>query len=427
MQSESDEAISFCFAGQAYQLRRLIGDVGPATGPTVVLIGSMHGNEPTGAVAIHQVMEELALSRVNLRGRVLGLLGNMEALAKNQRQVNQDLNRIWDQRFVKSWNLQVAGDGVATVERELSSTAEPGDSTTPTSAETRERAELYAYIEPLLREERFRPRRGVEPQLFFADLHTTSAPSIPFIAINDQLDNRRFALNFPVPTILGIEEHLEGPLLSLLNDQGHVALAFEAGQHEDPESLELHKSFIYGLLVQTGVIDAAAVAASDGFFGNHHQRLKQACHGKRGIFEITHRQAVVPDEAFVMRPGFENFSEIKKGDEVAENVAGKILAPKTGLMFMPLYQSTGSDGFFIVRQVPLWALRLSRFLRTFNVEWLLVLLPGVARSQNQPDTLVIDKRVARFLAVELFHLLGYRRKQDDGDVMIVSRREIEKK
>lgn len=93
---------------------------------------------------------------------------------------------------------------------------------------------------------------------------------------------------------------------------------------------------------------------------------------------------------------------------------------------MPLYQQTGNDGFFIVRQVPTWALTLSRFLRRVNFETLLVLLPGISRSKTQPDTLVVNKRVAKFLAVELFHLLGYRRKQDTGDRMIVSRREIEK-
>ena len=78
---------------------------------------------------------------------------------------------------------------------------------------------------------------------------------MPFIAINDQLNNRKFALKFPIPTVLGIEEYLEGPLLTYLNDYGHVAMAFEAGQHDDPESVTKHRSFIYLAMVAAGVIE----------------------------------------------------------------------------------------------------------------------------------------------------------------------------
>ena len=92
---------------------------------------------------------------------------------------------------------------------------------------------------------------------------------------------------------------------------------------------------------------------------------------------------------------------------------------------MPLYQSVGTDGFFLVREVPEWALKLSVLLRKINFDSFLTLLPGVSRSKEQADTLVVNKKVARFLAVELFHLLGYRRKRTEGSEMIFSRREIQ--
>lgn len=91
---------------------------------------------------------------------------------------------------------------------------------------------------------------------------------------------------------------------------------------------------------------------------------------------------------------------------------------------MPLYQSSGEDGFFIIRRVPAWALRLSIVLRKLKFERFLTWLPGVSRSKHHPDALIVNKRIARFLAIQIFHLLGYRRKQADGDVMIFSRREI---
>ena len=92
---------------------------------------------------------------------------------------------------------------------------------------------------------------------------------------------------------------------------------------------------------------------------------------------------------------------------------------------MPLYQNSGEDGFFIVRKVPLWALKLSSVLRQINFEHALTWLPGVKRDSSQPHALIVNKKVARILAVEIFHLLGYRRKKDDGDTMIFSRREID--
>jgi len=278
---------------------------------------------------------------------------------------------------------------------------------------------LWYLLAPLL-DEANANRQTQDHPLYIADLHTTSARSIPFIAINDQIANRQFALKFPVPTVIGIEEYLEGPLLSLLNDEGHIAFAFEAGQHDDPESLELHKSFIYCGLVHAGIVKAEDVA-----MGEHLRRLKEKSEPRHGILEVVYRKPVTPDAGFEMKPGFENFSRIEKGESLAKERSGDVLAHRSGLIFMPLYQPTGTDGFFIVQKVPQWALALSRFLRRINFESLLVLLPGVSRSKEQVDALVINKKVAKFLAVQLFHLLGYRRKQDDGGTMIVSRREIE--
>jgi hypothetical protein len=36
---------------------------------------------------------------------------------------------------------------------------------------------------------------------------------------------------------------------------------------------------------------------------------------------------------------------------LAIDASGHVLSPESGLIFMPLYQSEGEDGFFIVEQV----------------------------------------------------------------------------
>jgi hypothetical protein len=50
------------------------------------------------------------------------------------------------------------------------------------------------------------------------------------------------------------------------------------------------------------------------------------------------------------------------------------------------------------------------------------LLPGVARRSTEPDSFVVDPRVARFQVVNVFHLLGFRHRRARGDVLVFSRR-----
>ncbi len=397
--------IRFGVAGQQFETERLIGDRrGLSGGPTLVFVAGIHGNEPSGVIALQRVFQDLDRREVSLQGRLLGLVGNLEALAQHRRYLSRDLNRIWDQDFSRQYyDATQRAPGLP--------------------EEFREATEIFDVIEPLLK--RYSQSLG-DPanhsKLYFVDLHTTSAPTVPFIAINDQLDNRNFALQFPVPTVLGIEEYLQGPLLSYLNDFGPVAMAFEAGQHDDPKSIDVHVAFIYLAMLAAGIVRAEQIPDLV-----QHRRLLQDCGGEQqGIVEVVYRRGLALDDNFVMEPGFTNFHPIQKGALLAQDRRGPIRADRAGQIFMPLYQAVGEDGFFIVRKVPRWALLLSSLLRRVNFETILTLLPGISRSQLQPEALVVDRRIARFLAVQLFHLLGYRRKRDDGNVMIVSRREIQR-
>jgi succinylglutamate desuccinylase len=53
-------------------------------------------------------------------------------------------------------------------------------------------------------------------------------------------------------------------------------------------------------------------------------------------------------DQFKMRPGYINFQRIQQQEHLADDITGPIYAPMNGLILMPLYQSKGSDGFFIV-------------------------------------------------------------------------------
>lgn len=124
-----------------------------------------------------------------------------------------------------------------------------------------------------------------------------------------------------------------------------------------------------------------------------------------------------------MKAGFSNFQEIEKGQVLAESDGQYILAPHDGKIFMPLYQSQGNDGFFLIRKIPPVFLRLSAFLRKFRFDRLLPLLPGVRWLTDQHDVLRVNQNVARFFAKQFFHLLGYRSKQMDKSHLIMKNRE----
>lgn len=61
-------------------------------------------------------------------------------------------------------------------------------------------------------------------------------------------------------------------------------------------------------------------------------------------------------------------------------------------------------------------------LRHLQLERLLPVLPGVHRHPDQATTLVVNPRIARWFVLEIFHLLGFRKKRTQVGKLIVSRR-----
>ena len=95
---------------------------------------------------------------------------------------------------------------------------------------------------------------------------------------------------------------------------------------------------------------------------------------------------------------------------------------------MPLYQTKGKEGFFIIRNIPSFFLKLSELLRQLHFDNLLVLLPGISRQKEQKDVLMVNLKVARFFAKSLFHLLGYRNQHiNHTHVTLYSRERVSKK
>lgn len=368
---------------------RRLGDYpGSAPGPTVVAIGALHGNEPAGPAAVRAVFERLERERPAFAGRLIGLRGNRRALAAGARYLARDLNRSWAHEALAA----VVAGGRASAPEDL------------------ELAELVAEIAPLLADAR-------EPVVFL-DLHSTSAPGTPFVCMSDVLRNRRIAFALPVPVLLGIEEALEGSLMGYFTELGHVAVAIEGGQHDDEATVGRLEAAIWLALVATGCLAERDVPGLAGA----RALLARAAEGQPRVLEVRERHPVHPMDGFQMKPGFRNLDRVRRGERLAADVRGEIRARESGFVLMPLYQSQGSDGFFLARPVrPFW-LRVSARLRRWRADRWLIALPGVRRDPEERDRLLVDPRVARFQTINLFHLLGYRRVLERGDRLVFSRR-----
>jgi succinylglutamate desuccinylase len=368
--------------------RRQIGRYqGGRPGPLVLAIGGLHGNEPAGVHALRRVFSRLEEARPPMRGEIVGLAGNLLALRAGVRFLRHDLNRCWHARRIADLRA--------------------GRLRAP---EDEEQLRLLAAVEEAM--------SGHEEETFVLDLHTTSADSVPFFTLGDTLRNRAFARRLELPLVLGIEERIEGALLELLSRRGPVTIGVEGGRHDDPRSVDYHEAVLWLALVEAGCLAAEHVEG----FEDRRRFLAAARSDLPRVFEVRARHAVTPRDGFVMRPGFANFQPVRQGEELARDVRGAVRAPEDGRIFLPLYQELGDDGFFLVRAVrPFW-LRFSAALRRLRVDELAPLLPGVRRSRRRVDTLIVDRRIARWYVVEIFHLLGYRRERTAPRSLVFTRR-----
>ena len=373
---------------------RVLGRVaGNQPGPTLVCVASLHGNEPAGTTALRRVFTWLDEEKPGTRGEFIGIAGNLAALAQHQRYVDIDLNRCWTKDRV--WTLRRG--------------RLPSD----------ERASEDTEVEEILNEIE-RAISEASDEVYFLDLHTTSGGSPPFGTIGDTLKNRALGLQFPVPIILGLEEHLDGTFLEYVNSLGCVTMGFEGGQHEDPVSVDRAEACVWIALAATKILQQPDNVAP---VSRALEQLSAVGRSFPRVLEVRHRHPVEPGDQFEMEHGYASFQPVKAGDLLARDRSGNLTAFEDARVLLPLYQAQGEDGYFLMREFsPLW-LAISKWLRRLGLEMALPWLPGVHRDSDDRNTLIIDRRIARWFALQVFHLLGYRKRRTNGDVLVVSRRQ----
>lgn len=370
---------------------RIIGKLqGKEPGPTVLFFGGIHGNEPSGVQALEHVFAEVDKLGIDIQGTVYGIRGNIPALQQQKRFLSSDLNRMWTRKGI---------EGIKNNHQEKR------------RDEEKEMEEIYKLLKEIL--------ASNPPPYYFIDFHTTSSQTLPFITINDAMINRKFARLFPVPVILGIEEYLEGPLLSYINEKGYVTIGFESGQHFEEESVANSIAFTWLTMMITGSMKPYQDIDKHIFC----EQLRSSAQGNRNFYEVIHRHKITSEDKFEMLLGAQSFEHLQKGTEFARHNGQVISAEKDTILFMPLYQDQGEEGFFLIRKIPRWALRFSAFLRHIRFDNFLTWLPGIDRVSEKSESLMVNLRVARFFSKPFFHLLGYRERVIDRTHMILYNRE----
>lgn len=314
---------------------RTIGSFkGEPPGPLVTVVAALHGNEPAGVRALESVFEQLEKARhasktFDFRGKLVGFIGNLQAYNSSQRFVEQDLNRLWSTDFLNKIRASPKQD---------------------LTAENREAYELFDAISGECQS------FDVE-NIIFLDLHTTSAEGGVFSIPIDAKDSLTLAKRLGAPAIMGLQKSIEGTLLKFASEGGFLpnaqtpksanpqihCVAFEAGQHESPQSTQRAAAAIVRCLRAAGCI------------GEEDLRSFEECSPlplwlqSPPVLELRYAHHIAPDDRFKMRPGYANFQPVQAGEHLADDIRGPVLSPHRGLILMPLYQPKGADGFFIVQ------------------------------------------------------------------------------
>lgn len=358
------------------EIERILGNIkGENNSPSIVVFAGIHGNEIAGVYAVKRILKKIKTDKIKFKGNLHVIGGNLNALQKNIRFEKTDLNRLWTREKIEQFGFSKNGH----------------------SADVNEQIAIYEIIKKILKNE--------QGPFYFIDLHTTSSKTVPFITISDSLNNRKFSSKFSIPIVLGIEEYLDGPLLTYINEFGHIALGFEAGEHTDHKSIDNCEAFIWLTLEASGCVSKKQIKEFKGYKETilAHQR-------KPHFYEIDYRYLINDTEDFIMINVFDNFEKIKKDEILALSDNSIIRASMDGRIFMPLYQDQGDDGFFIITKISRIWLTLSAIVRKMKLDNILRLLPGIKKDPSNAYTLIVNPKTAKFWVIKIFHLFGYRKR-----------------
>lgn len=300
-------------------MQRIIGQYGNYNnGKLFIIFASIHGNEKAGYHALNKLFDFLKSNQVAFEGKIVGLLGNMSAFELNQRFIHKDLNRQW--YATKIIKLSALPYGLLNTSEDI------------------EQKQLLDAIQNTIQQQ------DDKEDILMLDLHTTSASGACMSITNTHKDSVEFAKLFPSPVIDKMTATISGTTLEYFDRLNIPGIAFESGQHDDPNSTERSFAALISLFLGLKIIDKKYAKK----FSENIENLRKYNEKLPYVSEVKYHHLIEDEDEFVMKKGYSNFQEIKEGELLAKDKNGDILSPINGKILMPLYQNKGNDGFFIV-------------------------------------------------------------------------------
>ena len=299
---DSRDATINAFGHMVPLKRTLFRKSGSKTGPLLVIIAGLHGNERNGVAAA--VRFEACTNPAS--GEIVTLLGNIPALQQGVRFLHHDLNRTFHE---DGWSND-----------------------TP---EGQEASSLWSTLEQLASEAADRER-------WLVDLHGTSGHTPPYLSALSDIAAWPMLDDLPVPKAVGFERTIQCTLVEYAARRGWKAATFEIGALSAPVSVT---NGVGILQLIADRLDVAPLSAEERVRVENGLAAQSPT---QGTYDFVYRHAIKPEDRFEMLPGFVSFQALREGEEVGKDRDGPVLAPCSGLILMPLYQPQGESGFYVV-------------------------------------------------------------------------------
>lgn len=300
-------------------MNRIIGKrKGKADGTLVLLVAGVHGNEAESIEAVERVFKKIDDDKLIVNGEIVGVRGNINAIEQGERYIDYDLNRCFTFQhlnYLRSDNARF------------------------NKAEDYEALELIQILDNYA-------KQPYDLKLL-VDLHTTSAAQGSFVIVPEFYAQHPVVESLEIPVIVNLENFLKGTLSMHSCDEGFLGMAFEGGQIGSREAVDLHEAGIWMMLQVSGILEGLA----SSFVEKCQSLLHRQAEELPTKVKVKSMHMVHEGSGFKMNPGYYNFRKVNIGEVLARDKGGDIVAPQEGLIFMPLYQNQGSDGFFIVESL----------------------------------------------------------------------------
>lgn len=264
---------------------------GPEPGPSVVIMGSVHGDEPCGPAAFERILPTLRLKR----GTATFVIGNPRALAAGKRFTEANLNRMFRE------------DALLSPEKRASYEY----------ARSRELMPLLSGADALL------------------DIHSSeSAAADPFIVCGER--SRAIAERMPFPIIswnwdaANVEP---GGTDDFMERSGKIGICIECGYDEDPSSADKAEESIRRFLALMRLTDDAVPLKVP------EQKALRAVHAHIAETDFA-PVAMVPD-----------FTEVAAGALIGTDGGREMRAPSDGyLVFVRRRTGPGQEAYVFLEE-----------------------------------------------------------------------------